>query len=40
MVVPLDRLTVVPESIGPVHAAPLTCALGTAYRAGNLRRRS
>jgi D-arabinose 1-dehydrogenase-like Zn-dependent alcohol dehydrogenase len=33
MVVPLDRLTVVPEGIDPVHAAPLTCALGTAYRA-------
>ena len=33
LVVPLDRLTVVPEGIDPVHAAPLTCALGTAYRA-------
>src|SRR5581483_7872071 len=33
MVVPLDRLTVVPEGIDPVHAAPMTCALGTAYRA-------
>jgi len=33
MVVPLDRLTVVPEQIDPVHAAPMTCALGTAYRA-------
>ncbi len=33
MVVPLDRLTVVPAGIDPVHAAPLTCALGTAYRA-------
>jgi alcohol dehydrogenase len=33
LVAPLDRLTVVPEGIDPVHAAPLTCALGTAYRA-------
>jgi D-arabinose 1-dehydrogenase-like Zn-dependent alcohol dehydrogenase len=33
MVVPLDRLTVVPPQIDPVQAAPLTCALGTAYRA-------
>jgi D-arabinose 1-dehydrogenase-like Zn-dependent alcohol dehydrogenase len=33
MVVPLDRLTIVPAAIDPVHAAPLTCALGTAYRA-------
>jgi alcohol dehydrogenase len=33
MVVPLDRLTVVPNGIDPVHAAPMTCALGTAYRA-------
>lgn len=33
MVVPLDRLTVVPPGIDPVRAAPLTCALGTAYRA-------
>jgi alcohol dehydrogenase len=33
MVVPLDRLTVVPDSIDPIQAAPLTCALGTAYRA-------
>jgi D-arabinose 1-dehydrogenase-like Zn-dependent alcohol dehydrogenase len=33
MVVPLDRLTPVPEGIDPAHAAPLTCALGTAYRA-------
>src|SRR5262249_32629235 len=33
MVVPLDRLTVVPPQIDPVRAAPLTCALGTAYRA-------
>ena len=33
LVAPLDRLTPVPEGIDPVHAAPLTCALGTAYRA-------
>lgn len=33
IVAPLDRLTEVPESIDPVHAASLTCALGTAYRA-------
>ena len=33
LVVPLDRLTVVPASIDPVRAAPLTCAIGTAYRA-------
>jgi len=31
--IPLDRLTVVPDNIDPVQAAPLTCALGTAYRA-------
>jgi D-arabinose 1-dehydrogenase-like Zn-dependent alcohol dehydrogenase len=33
MVVPIDRLTVVPDAIHPVHAAPLTCAIGTSYRA-------
>lgn len=33
LVAPLDRLNVVPDGIDPVHAAPLTCALGTAYRA-------
>jgi alcohol dehydrogenase len=33
VVVPLDRLTPVPDSIDPVSAAPFTCALGTAYRA-------
>lgn len=33
LVAPLDRLTMVPPGIDPVHAAPLTCALGTAYRA-------
>ena len=32
LVVPIDRLVPVPEGIDPVHAAPLTCALGTAYR--------
>jgi D-arabinose 1-dehydrogenase-like Zn-dependent alcohol dehydrogenase len=33
VVVPIDRLTRVPDEIDPVHAAPLTCAVGTAYRA-------
>jgi D-arabinose 1-dehydrogenase-like Zn-dependent alcohol dehydrogenase len=33
MAAPIDRLTVVPPEIDPVHAAPLTCAIGTAYRA-------
>ena len=33
LLVPLDRLVAVPDSIDPVHAAPMTCALGTAYRA-------
>jgi len=33
MAAPLDRLTVVPPEIDPVHAAPLTCAIGTSYRA-------
>jgi alcohol dehydrogenase len=33
MVVPLDRLLPVPDGIDPAHAAPMTCALGTAYRA-------
>jgi D-arabinose 1-dehydrogenase-like Zn-dependent alcohol dehydrogenase len=33
LVVPIDRLVPVPPGIDPVHAAPLTCALGTAYRA-------
>jgi D-arabinose 1-dehydrogenase-like Zn-dependent alcohol dehydrogenase len=33
LVAPIDRLTVVPDSIHPVHAAPLTCAIGTSYRA-------
>lgn len=33
MVAPLHRLAVVPPEIDPIHAAPLTCALGTSYRA-------
>lgn len=33
LAVPVDRLVDVPESIDPVQAAPMTCALGTAYRA-------
>jgi alcohol dehydrogenase len=33
MIAPIDRLAVVPPEIDPVHAAPLTCAMGTAYRA-------
>jgi 2-desacetyl-2-hydroxyethyl bacteriochlorophyllide A dehydrogenase len=33
LVAPLDRLAVVPPGIDAAHAAPLTCALGTAYRA-------
>jgi D-arabinose 1-dehydrogenase-like Zn-dependent alcohol dehydrogenase len=32
MVVPVDRLVPIPESIDPIHAAPMSCALGTAYR--------
>jgi D-arabinose 1-dehydrogenase-like Zn-dependent alcohol dehydrogenase len=32
LAVPLDRLVRVPPTIDPIHAAPLTCALGTAYR--------
>jgi alcohol dehydrogenase len=32
-IAPLDRLAVVPAVVDPIHAAPLTCALGTAYRA-------
>jgi D-arabinose 1-dehydrogenase-like Zn-dependent alcohol dehydrogenase len=28
----LDRFVTVPDSIDPVYAAPMTCALGTAYR--------
>jgi D-arabinose 1-dehydrogenase-like Zn-dependent alcohol dehydrogenase len=30
--VPVDRLVPVPSSVDPVHAAPMSCALGTAYR--------
>lgn len=33
LAVPLDRLFRVPAGIRPTDAAPLTCALGTAYRA-------
>jgi D-arabinose 1-dehydrogenase-like Zn-dependent alcohol dehydrogenase len=33
LTVPIDRLTRVPAEIDPVHAAPLTCAVGTSYRA-------
>lgn len=32
IVVPVDRLVPIPASIDPVHAAPMSCALGTAYR--------
>jgi len=32
MAVPADRLVSVPATIDPVHAAPLSCAMGTAYR--------
>lgn len=31
--VPVDRLLPVPDGIDAVHAAPMSCALGTAYRA-------
>lgn len=30
--VPVDRLVPIPHGIDPVHAAPMSCALGTAYR--------
>ena len=30
--VPVDRLVPIPEGIDAVHAAPMSCALGTAYR--------
>ena len=30
--VPVDRIIAIPPSIDPVHAAPMSCALGTAYR--------
>lgn len=32
LAVPVDRLIRIPPSIDPVHAAPMSCALGTAYR--------
>jgi len=32
MAVRADRLIPIPEGIGPVEAAPMSCALGTAYR--------
>jgi D-arabinose 1-dehydrogenase-like Zn-dependent alcohol dehydrogenase len=32
IVVPADRLVPIPDGIDPVHAAPMSCALGTAYR--------
>lgn len=31
--VPLDRLLEIPDSVDSLHAGPMTCALGTAYRA-------
>jgi alcohol dehydrogenase len=33
LVVPLDRLLLLPDGIDPIQAAPMTCAIGTAYRA-------
>jgi D-arabinose 1-dehydrogenase-like Zn-dependent alcohol dehydrogenase len=33
VVVPLDRLSGVPPAIDPIHAASMTCGLGTGYRA-------
>jgi D-arabinose 1-dehydrogenase-like Zn-dependent alcohol dehydrogenase len=30
--VPVDRLVAIPDGIDAVHAAPMSCALGTAYR--------
>ncbi len=33
LLVPLDRVVAVPDSIDPIRAASMTCALGTAYRA-------
>jgi alcohol dehydrogenase len=33
IVAPLERLAVVPPNVDAAHAAPMTCALGTAYRA-------
>jgi D-arabinose 1-dehydrogenase-like Zn-dependent alcohol dehydrogenase len=37
---PIDRLAIVPPGIDPVHAAPLTCAIGTGYRAVVTRARA
>lgn len=37
LAVPFDRLFTVPVGIDPVHAAPMTCAVGTAYRAAVTR---
>jgi 2-desacetyl-2-hydroxyethyl bacteriochlorophyllide A dehydrogenase len=33
VVVPLDRLLAIPDSVDTMRAGPMTCALGTAYRA-------
>jgi 2-desacetyl-2-hydroxyethyl bacteriochlorophyllide A dehydrogenase len=33
VVVPLDRLLAIPDSVETLRAGPMTCALGTAYRA-------
>jgi D-arabinose 1-dehydrogenase-like Zn-dependent alcohol dehydrogenase len=40
LLVPLDRVVAVPQGIEPVHAAPMTCALGTAFRATITRGRT
>lgn len=32
MAVPVDRLVPIPDGIDAIHAAPMSCALGTAYR--------
>lgn len=32
LAVPVDRLVAIPDGIDAVHAAPMSCALGTAYR--------
>jgi D-arabinose 1-dehydrogenase-like Zn-dependent alcohol dehydrogenase len=32
IVVPADRLVAIPDGIDPLRAAPMSCALGTAYR--------
>lgn len=39
LAVPVDRLAAIPPSIDPVHAAPMSCALGTAYRSVVVRGR-